>query len=352
MRMILTMALLAAEPAAAVTYVAQSEAGLSQSSATIFNSSTQHTGAAPQTVAITVGGGTSGASGSVGLAQAGSSASIAAGYDVVGSTPNFAGALDQTYYNTDNESFGFGQFRSLTTVDATLTVQFHWTMSVTYGGDDGSFGVRLAAFNQANGVAATDGLLVAEADSNLSLGYGISQVIGGQAAEVVNTFVVGALTGATTLSGAGPADAVDTPSANSIFYTGIVHDVPLTVVPSYTVPQPLNTLVAGDFTAVTPVHFDAGHIYSRVILASCGADLVGAASLLPGTGATCSASTTLATPFGLTDVRDALGNSAPLELVDVTPAIGGVPEPASWALLLTGFGLTGAVMRRTAQPVG
>jgi len=28
------------------------------------------------------------------------------------------------------------------------------------------------------------------------------------------------------------------------------------------------------------------------------------------------------------------------------PATGGVPEPAAWALLLTGFGLTGAAMRR------
>jgi hypothetical protein len=28
------------------------------------------------------------------------------------------------------------------------------------------------------------------------------------------------------------------------------------------------------------------------------------------------------------------------------PAVGGVPEPASWAMLITGFGLTGSAMRR------
>jgi hypothetical protein len=28
--------------------------------------------------------------------------------------------------------------------------------------------------------------------------------------------------------------------------------------------------------------------------------------------------------------------------------VGGVPEPASWAMLIAGFGLTGAAMRRRA----
>lgn len=32
-----------------------------------------------------------------------------------------------------------------------------------------------------------------------------------------------------------------------------------------------------------------------------------------------------------------------------TPPIGGVPEPASWTLLITGFGLTGAAVRRRRQ---
>lgn len=32
--------------------------------------------------------------------------------------------------------------------------------------------------------------------------------------------------------------------------------------------------------------------------------------------------------------------------VDKLPALGGVPEPANWALLIAGFGLTGAAMRR------
>lgn len=30
-------------------------------------------------------------------------------------------------------------------------------------------------------------------------------------------------------------------------------------------------------------------------------------------------------------------------------AVGGVPEPATWALLLTGFGLTGSAMRRRSN---
>ncbi len=33
-------------------------------------------------------------------------------------------------------------------------------------------------------------------------------------------------------------------------------------------------------------------------------------------------------------------------VVNAVPAIGGVPEPASWALLIAGFGLTGAALRR------
>ena len=32
--------------------------------------------------------------------------------------------------------------------------------------------------------------------------------------------------------------------------------------------------------------------------------------------------------------------------VDTLPALGGVPEPANWALLIAGFGLTDAAMRR------
>ena len=31
-------------------------------------------------------------------------------------------------------------------------------------------------------------------------------------------------------------------------------------------------------------------------------------------------------------------------VIDPAPAIGGVPEPASWALLIAGFGQTGAAM--------
>ena len=38
-------------------------------------------------------------------------------------------------------------------------------------------------------------------------------------------------------------------------------------------------------------------------------------------------------------------------LDQVGNAVGGVPEPASWAMLIAGFGLTGAVMRRRAARV-
>ena len=37
------------------------------------------------------------------------------------------------------------------------------------------------------------------------------------------------------------------------------------------------------------------------------------------------------------------------EFGDLTGVSGGVPEPASWALMIAGFGLTGAAMRRRAQ---
>ena len=33
-------------------------------------------------------------------------------------------------------------------------------------------------------------------------------------------------------------------------------------------------------------------------------------------------------------------------VIDQAPAVGGIPEPASWALLIAGFGLLGAAMRR------
>ncbi|OYW83985.1 MAG: hypothetical protein B7Z20_11720 [Sphingobium sp. 32-64-5] len=33
-------------------------------------------------------------------------------------------------------------------------------------------------------------------------------------------------------------------------------------------------------------------------------------------------------------------------------SVGGVPEPASWALLIAGFGLTGAAMRRRRAALG
>ncbi len=39
--------------------------------------------------------------------------------------------------------------------------------------------------------------------------------------------------------------------------------------------------------------------------------------------------------------------------LDTAPAVGGVPEPAAWAMLIAGFGLVGATMRRrsAAAPV-
>lgn len=36
-------------------------------------------------------------------------------------------------------------------------------------------------------------------------------------------------------------------------------------------------------------------------------------------------------------------------VIDQAPAVGGIPEPANWTLLITGFGLTGAAMRRRSR---
>ncbi|MFZ4689379.1 MAG: PEPxxWA-CTERM sorting domain-containing protein [Polymorphobacter sp.] len=53
--------------------------------------------------------------------------------------------------------------------------------------------------------------------------------------------------------------------------------------------------------------------------------------------------------------REQIEPNAPFSQLAFGPAAGGVPEPASWALLITGFGLTGGVMRRrraaTFRPV-
>jgi hypothetical protein len=35
---------------------------------------------------------------------------------------------------------------------------------------------------------------------------------------------------------------------------------------------------------------------------------------------------------------------------DFPPTVGGVPEPASWAMMITGFGLVGATLRRRQRP--
>ena len=45
---------------------------------------------------------------------------------------------------------------------------------------------------------------------------------------------------------------------------------------------------------------------------------------------------------------DTMSNPVRVTITGLTlpPGIGGVPEPASWAMLIAGFGLTGAVMRR------
>ena len=40
-------------------------------------------------------------------------------------------------------------------------------------------------------------------------------------------------------------------------------------------------------------------------------------------------------------LTDAFGNT-----FGAPPSNGGVPEPASWALMIAGFGLTGAMLRR------
>lgn len=54
------------------------------------------------------------------------------------------------------------------------------------------------------------------------------------------------------------------------------------------------------------------------------------------------------TALGGVDVRQQEGGFAVLDDVAFN-ALGAVPEPASWALLISGFGLTGAAMRRRSR---
>lgn len=53
--------------------------------------------------------------------------------------------------------------------------------------------------------------------------------------------------------------------------------------------------------------------------------------------------------FGLTDI--ALGTTATICATRVCDTGGGVPEPASWALMIAGFGGVGAVLRSRRRPV-
>jgi opacity protein-like surface antigen len=52
---------------------------------------------------------------------------------------------------------------------------------------------------------------------------------------------------------------------------------------------------------------------------------------------------------GHPDPGSGYGNAGPATLTVRSDAIGAVPEPASWALMLGGFGLVGAAMRRRTQ---
>jgi hypothetical protein len=44
-------------------------------------------------------------------------------------------------------------------------------------------------------------------------------------------------------------------------------------------------------------------------------------------------------------------SSANIDNINVTATAGAVPEPATWAMMLVGFGALGMVMRRRSQPV-
>jgi hypothetical protein len=54
--------------------------------------------------------------------------------------------------------------------------------------------------------------------------------------------------------------------------------------------------------------------------------------------------------FGITDIR--LGSTNEICLTRVCDTGGAVPEPASWAMMILGFGATGAVMRTRRRLVG
>lgn len=57
------------------------------------------------------------------------------------------------------------------------------------------------------------------------------------------------------------------------------------------------------------------------------------------------------TPLGVHITTDTYGDAIPLvglQQIGTAAITGGVPEPASWAMLIAGFGLVGAVSRRKA----
>ena len=103
--------------------------------------------------------------------------------------------------------------------------------------------------------------------------------------------------------------------------------------------------------------------YDLGLGSGCVVDFAATSVFVAGNGASCSA-TYSATGFGLSNIRDLDGNPVanfslsespfPPPPPPPPPPVGGVPEPASWTLLLAGFGISGAMLRRArrARPRG